>query len=172
MPAPIAGPDRGRGQQGRREQPDHEPCRAAEHRAAGDVRVTVLLHVHVAARVAIHHDRPDDLVLAGVLPGLQRLEVPGRRTRIGIRTDHEHEIVTIHDSSSLGLSPSFPRTAALVGRSSAVHPGEPRRLELAYGLGAWRRQRFQGHMPSISTSSAKLSRIRTRTITPSTTTLW
>ena len=30
-----------------------------------------------------------------------------------------------------------------------------------YGFGVWRCQRLQGHIPSISTSSAKLSRIRT-----------
>ena len=99
MPAPIARPDRGRGKQRRREQPDHEPGSSAEHRAAGDVAVTVLVHIDLAARVAIHHDRPDDLVLARVLPGLQRLEVLGRCTRIGIRTDDEREIVTIHGSS-------------------------------------------------------------------------
>ena len=64
-----------------------------------DVLVAVLFHLDLAARVAIHHDGPDDFVLAGVLAGLECREVVGRCPCIGVRADHEHEIVTVHCSS-------------------------------------------------------------------------
>ena len=94
MPAPIPAPIARRRQQRRCEQADDDPDDGARLGAVADGLVAVLLHLDFAARVAIHHDGADDLVLVGVLAGLQRREVIGGCSRIGVRTDHEHEIVT------------------------------------------------------------------------------
>ena len=91
------GSDRGRGKQRRREQPDHEPGGAAENGATGDVGTAVVLgHVDLAARVAVQDDGPDDLIVAGVLAGLECLEVVGCGPGNRVATDHKNEIVICH----------------------------------------------------------------------------
>ena len=96
MPAPIPAPIAVAASSGGANRPTTSPATPPSLGAVADGLVAVLLHLDLAARVAIHHDGADDLVLAGVLAGLQRREVVGGCSRIGVRADHEHEIVTCH----------------------------------------------------------------------------
>jgi hypothetical protein len=100
-----ARPDGRRRQQGRGEEPEHEPGGAADPCAGSDLTRAVLVDGDSAVIVPMHHDRRHDLEIRRRLGRLERLVVLGGCVGVVVgghiqrQVVHTHELVPLAEGS-------------------------------------------------------------------------